>query len=385
MESLRTNAFRCGLDVLLDDHPDWLAGRRAALLSHPAALDRFGATSAERLHAELGEGLVALFGPEHGFWGLAGAGEETASGVHPAWGIPIHSLYGATRKPTPEMLRGIDVLVCDLQDLGARCYTYLATLDLALQACAGAGVEVVVADRPIPLPGVEDGPIAEERFFSFVAPLPLPMCTGMTPGQAARWICRHRDLSLPLRVAPMDGWDGQGRRAADWPDFIPPSPGIRSWEAGATYLATVSTEAIPVLDVGRGTSLAFRLVGAPWIDAGALRERLEDAALPGVRFHPHAYVAGTKPYGGTTIHGLRIGVVDPAAFRPVRTGVAILAALRDLYGGDRLWRSEGARPGWFDRLFGTDATRLALQDGAPADAIASAWATGSPGPAAVSG
>ena len=369
--------FLPGIDVLLGEHRDWLAGRRVALLSHQAALDRFGATSAERLHAELGDSLVALFGPEHGFDGLAAAGEETFSTIHPRWRIPVHSLYGAARKPTPEMMRGIDVVVCDLQDLGARCYTYLATLRNMLEACAETGVEAIVADRPIPLPGVVDGPVAGEGFFSFVAPLPLPMCTGMTPGEAATWIASHEPQKngAPFfpRIAHMRGWDGSGRRGPDWPEFIPPSPGIRTWEAGATYLATVATEAIPAIDVGRGTNLAFRLLGAPWIDADKLLGRLEEAGLTGVRFHPHSYVAGVKPYEGRPIRGLRISVTDNAAFRPVATGVAVLAAIRDLYGGDSLWKSEGVRPEWFDKLFGTDATRLALQSGAPAADIVASW------------
>lgn len=369
--------FRCGVDALLDSHRDWLSGRRVALLSHQAAVDRFGASSAERLHEELGGSLVALFGPEHGFYGQAGAGVATDSSVHPRWGIPVHSLYGATRKPTPEMMRGIDAVVIDLQDIGARCYTYLATLANMLEACAEAGCEAIVAERPIPLPGVVDGPVAEERFFSFVAPLPLPMCTGMTQADAAVWIASHRaqENGAPFfpRVARMTGSHGGGRRSPEWPEFIPPSPGIRTWEAAATYLATVATEAFPSLDVGRGTGLAFRLVGAPWIDAEELRGRLETEGLRGVRFHPYSYVAGVKPYEGQPICGLRISVTDPEEFRPVTTGVAILAAVRDLYGGERLWGSEGARPEWFDKLFGTDSTRLALQSGAPAREIAASW------------
>ncbi len=371
------SGFRVGLDVLLDEHRDWLAGKRVALLSHQAALDRFGATSAERLRAELGDSLVALFGPEHGFDGQAAAGAETYSSTHPRWGIPVHSLYGAVRKPTPEMMRGIDVVVCDLQDLGARCYTYLATLRNMLEACAESNVEAIVADRPIPLPGIVDGPTAEEKFFSFVAPLPIPMCTGMTPADTATWIASHitgkSGAPLFLRIAPMRGWDNSGRRSADWPEFIPPSPGIRTWEAGATYLATVATEAIPAIDVGRGTNLAFRLLGAPWIDAEALLERLDAAKLQGIRFHQHSYIAGVKPYEGQLIRGLRISVTDTATFRPVTTSVTILAAIRDLYGSDALWKSDGIRPEWFDKLFGTDATRLALQSGASAAEIVDTW------------
>lgn len=376
MEKLCPSSLRVGLDVLLDHHRGWLRHARVALLSHQAALDRHGASSAERLRAELGTGLVALFGPEHGFMGQAGAGVGTRSRRHPLWGLPVHSLYGAHRKPTPAMLRGIDVLVCDLQDLGARCYTYLATLLHVLEAAADAGVGVIVADRPIPLPAIVDGPVTASAFTSFVAPLPLPLCTGLTPGETARWICRTRGLRLDLRVAAMRHWPRQGGRGVGWPDWVPPSPGIRTWECAMTYLATVFSEALPVIDCGRGTNLAFRLLGAPWLQAGPVVERLHGRNLPGVTFHPHRYVAGLAPYAGRELDGVRLTVTDPERFEPVRTAVTVLALLQELYGRRRVWQHAGARPEWFDRLFGTDRVRLALQAGVPAGEIFASWAEG---------
>ncbi len=376
MEKVCPSRLRVGLDVLFDSHRDWLPRQRVALLSHQATLDHRGASSAERLRAELGSGLVALFGPEHGFLGAAGAGVSTRSRRHPTWGIPVHSLYGAHRKPTPAMLRGIDVLVCDLQDLGARCYTYLATLLNVLEAAAAAGVRVIVADRPIPLPVIVDGPVTAPAFASFVAPLPLPMCTGLTPGEAARWICRTRGLSLDLRVAAMRDWPRQGERGAGWPDWVPPSPGIRTWECGMTYLATVFSEALPAIDCGRGTNLAFRLLGAPWLRAEPVVERLQACRLPGVSFHPHRYVAGLAPHAGRELDGVRLAVTASERFQPVRTAVTVLAVLQQLYGRRRVWQHAGARPEWFDRLFGTDRVRLELLAGVPAGEITAAWSAG---------
>ncbi len=368
-------AFASGIDVLFSRHRAWLRGRRVGLLSHQAALDRNGASSAQRLRREFGAGLVALFGPEHGFFGQAGAGVATHTRRHPDWGIPVHALYGTCRKPTPAMLRRVEVLVVDLQDLGARCYTYLATLRNALEAAAENGVAVIVADRPIPLPRIVDGPLLEPAFASFVGPAATTLATGMTPGEAARWLVRNLNLSLDLRIAPMQGWCRDGRRGADWPDFVPPSPGIRTWEAGMTYLATVFSEALPGVDVGRGTNLAFRVLGAPWLRAEAFCERINAAGLAGVTFHPYRYVAGIAPYGDRELDGVRLTVTDPRYFHPVATSVHLLHLLAQMYGPARVWRHHGVRSAWFDTLYGTDQVRCALQAGDPPQAILDAWRT----------
>ncbi len=365
-----------GIDRLLEQARVRLAGRRVGLLSHQAALTASGATSAQALRRELGTGLAALFGPEHGFFGQAGAGVQTFTRRHPDWKIPVFSLYGACRKPTPQMMRKIDVVVVDLQDLGARCYTYLATLNLMLEAAAEAGVAVIVTDRPIPLPTCADGPIAEPEWFSFVAPLPLPLATGLTPAEAARWIVAERALDVDLDVVPMRGWRRQGGRGPEWPDYIPPSPGIRTWESGMTYLATVFSEALPGIDCGRGTNLAFRVLGAPWLRAEPLCATLSRCGLAGVTFNPYRYVAGVPPYAGRELDGVRLAVTDPAAFRPAATSVFILETLARLYGPARVWHHRGVRPEWFDKLYGTDRVRCALQSGVAAQTICASWGPG---------
>ena len=368
-----TQEFSIGIDVLLQSHRSWLDGRSVGLLSHQAALCADGATSAQRLHRELGPGLVALFGPEHGFLGQAGAGVATHTRRHPDWGIPVYSLYGACRKPTPAMLRRVDVVVCDLQDLGARCYTYLATLRHMLEAAAACGVGVIVTDRPIPLPRIVDGPLLDPAFASFVAPADVPMCVGMTPAEAARGLVEALALDVELRVAPMQGWTRDGRRGPDWPDFVPPSPGIRTWEAGMTYLATVFSEALPGVDVGRGTNLAFRTLGAPWLRAEPFCERMNGLGLAGARFCPHRYVAGVPPYAGRELDGVRLAVTDPARFHPVSVSVHVLHELARMFGAGRVWRHAGVRPEWFDKLYGTDHVRRGLLAGTPPGEIVAAW------------
>jgi uncharacterized protein YbbC (DUF1343 family) len=364
-----------GMDALRVRRFDLLKGRRVGLLSHQAALTADGSTSAQLLRRALGTRLVALYGPEHGFFGQALAGEHTYTRTHPDWQIPVYSLYGERRKPAPEMLGGVDIVVCDLQDLGVRCYTYLATLRNMLEACAEAGVEVVVTDRPIPLPQVVDGPLPDPAFASFVAPCPLPLVYGMTPAESAWWMKAALGLDVRLSVVPMEGWT---REEAAWdgarPAYVPPSPGIRTWECAMTYAATVFCEALPCIDCGRGTNLAFRVVGAPWLHAETFCNRLARQRLAGVTFHPYRYVAAVAPHAGKELDGVRLAVTDPVRFRPAQVSLAVLQTLTELYGAVRVWRHKGVRPAWFDKLYGTDRVRLHLKSGAPLAPLVAGWA-----------
>jgi len=367
--------MRMGIDVLRARRFDLLKGRRVGLLSHQAALTADGSTSAQLLHRILGQRLVALFGPEHGFFGQAGAGEQTYTRLHPDWHIPVYSLYGECRKPSLEMLEGLDAVVCDLQDLGVRCYTYLATLKNMLEACAKANVEVIVADRPIPLPAVVDGPMPDSAFASFVAPCPLPLVYGMTPAETARWMCDALGLRVRLSVVPMEKW---GRADAAWdgtrPAYLPPSPGIKTWESAMTYAATVFSEALVGIDCGRGTNLAFRVLGAPWLHAETLCARLAKSGVAGVVFHPYRYMAAVAPHAGKELDGVRLTVIDPGRFRPVETSLVVLRGLSELYGPARVWRHAGVRPAWFDKLYGTERSRRLAKADVPLGTVFSEWA-----------
>ncbi len=316
---------------------------RVGVLSHQAALLSTGETTAQAVRRVFGDHLVALFGPEHGYFGHAAAGEHTFTAPHPTWGIPVHSLYGEARKPTPEMLRGLDILVIDLQDLGVRCYTYLATLKLALEACAEANIPCVVCDRPIPFHGMEDGPVAEPEHFSFVAPCALPLVHGKLPTELAAW------LNLPHLPMTMPDTPIGFERPVDAPEFLPPSPAIRSWETARLYPALVFAEALPQLDVARSSAYAFRTLSAPWFKGAELAERLEALAIPGVRFYDFTQ--------GPEQGGIRLHVSDPALYRPWAVTCALLSTLRDCYGDDRLFGHPQARPEWMTRLCGTDAWR----------------------------
>jgi len=365
----------CGMDILLERRLNLLKGRRVGLLSHQAALVRGGATSAQAMHRAIGGGLRALFGPEHGFSGIAAAGEKTYSSRHPDWNIPIHSLYGDMRSPSLEMLSDLDVVVCDLQDIGVRCYTYLATLFNMYKACRSAGIEMIVTDRSVPLPCVVDGPMLKEELTSFVAPCKLPMVYGMTPAETVRWISQAEQSSFQPVVIPMSGWKREHSLCYDIKagGFMPPSPGIKSVESACSYSALVFSEALPGLDCGRDTNLAFRVFGAPWMEGERFCALLNRLKLEGVFFHPHRYMAAAGNWKGRELDGIRIAVSDPRRFQPVECSLHIIREVGRCYGDSRLWRCKGVRQIWFDKLYGDSNTRSDLKTGRSLTRIFKRW------------
>ncbi len=340
-----------------------------------AAVDIAGTTTAQLLHETPGITLGCLMGPEHGYFGIAAAGESCRSQRHPDWRIPIYSLYGDTRKPRLEWLRKLDLLVVDLQDLGYRPYTYVSTLKLVLEAAAEAGLPVIVADRPIPLPRTVDGPMLDPRFESFVSAIDAPMVYGMTPAETARWLQQTCIPQVDLQTAPMQGYQREVKPLTDAPPFMRPSPSIVSRESAICFPATVCLEGLPHIDHGRQTAMPFQLVGAPWTRGEPLAETLNACHLPGVVFHPHLYL----PPGSTVkraFSGIRLTVTDAGPFRPVLTGITILSVLADLHGRNRVWNRRTTRTEFFDKLMGTDTVRLALADGTPPTDIAATWCAG---------
>ena len=320
-------------------------------------LSRSSLPTAGMLSNAFGGRLKCLFSPEHGWFGFACAGEKTEGGLHPFWHIPIYSLYGEVRRPTPEMLSGLGRVVIDLPDIGVRCYTYLATIKFMLEACADAGVAVTVLDRPIPLGGVVDGPMRDVAFASVVAPLDIPFCHGMTPGECAKYIVDAEQLDVDLTVIKIRDWSHSDR--TPWSDFMPPSPSIRNWDCAALYPATVFTEAYPAIDCDRDGPLAFRIVGAPWLDIANLLDDFSDP-LPacGMGVRPLRYRPSGGRYAGQTIDGLLLSIENPDAFYPVTAGTIVLAAIAHRHKSDI---AQDARPEWLDKLVGSPALRTAME------------------------
>jgi uncharacterized protein YbbC (DUF1343 family) len=363
---MQNGGWQNGIDKLLLDGGKKLRGKRIGLIAHPASVDAGGCPTATRLMGLPGVKLAALFSPEHGFFGIAGAGDHVVSVRHPSWNIPVHSLYGQTRRPTAEMLAGLDAVIYDLQDLSIRCYTYVSTLRYVMEEAAQCGVAVIVTDRTNPLAGMVDGPMLESDFESFVGCFPGPLVYGLTSGEAARWLKKSLKLDVDLQVVPSSGL----RRVAAFSShrWISPSPSIRYVRTAWCYPITVGFEALPAIDHGRQTLMPFELIGAPAIDEKKLAALLLKEKLPGLVFHPVVYENAGKIY-----NGVRVVVTDPTAYRPVATAVAILSVLQKMIGQNKLWNTKGSRPEFFDQLFGTDSVRKAIQSGKSLKSLSRNW------------
>ncbi|MCK5849405.1 MAG: DUF1343 domain-containing protein [Kiritimatiellae bacterium] len=371
-----TRQFRPGIESLLTSRLQWIAGKKIGLLSHAAAVDSKGTSSAELLASLHKTTLCSIFGPEHGFFGSAGAGQSVRTVQHPQWRIPVYSLYGKRRKPTRQMFRDLDVIIIDLQDLGIRPYTYVSTLRYALEAASKFQITAIVADRPVPLPCSIDGPVTDPDMESFVASAPVPMSYAMTQGETALWLRNNLKLDLDLKIAKMRSYTRSPSRSSGCPPWIPPSPGIVSWETAQCYPATVFAEAMPSIDHGRTTALPFQIISAPWIKSSSVLEHLAGARLQGVRFLSHQYMCLEKSGRQRLADGIRIVVTDPNRFRPILTSITIISILQELYGENRLWRDTSARPDFFDKLYGTSSVRNALIQNEPVRKIEKTWRSG---------
>ncbi len=370
---MKSTPFRFGIDTLCSRHADWLKGRRVALVAHPASRSISLAPSANLL-VESGVNLVGLFGPEHGYNGRANAGEAVANARHPELHIPVYSLYGPTRKPSADMLKDVDVIVFDLQDLGARPYTFVSTLRYLLEAAAEHEKTVVVADRPSPLAAVVDGPMLDPAFESFVGMIRTPVVYGMTSGETARWLKNDLKLDVDLRVAPVSGYQRASASTAEGAEWVPPSPAILSRQCALCFPITVFLEALPAIDHGRGTDAPFQYIGAPRLDSETLCRDFQQMDFPGVEFTPGPYRAMTGAYKGQTLNGIHIRVTDASLYLPVQTAVGLISAIQQRHGRDALWQHEGTRENFFDQLMGTDSVRRAIQTGRSRVEMTPVWA-----------
>ena len=355
------------------------AGRRVGLLSNPASLDAGRRHIVDVAAAAPEVRLTALFGPQHGFRSdVQDNMVETDHARHPRLDVPVYSLYGETRAPTPAMLSEIDVLVIDLQDVGTRVYTYVHTMTNCLQACAAADIPVVVCDRPNPVGGTAvEGPMLRPGFESFVGQFPIPLRHGLTIGELARLCNETFGLGASVEVLPLDGWRRDAYHDGTGLPWVLPSPNLPTLDSVVVYPGMVLLEGTN-LSEGRGTTRPFELAGAPWLDAHSLAAAMNGLALPGVWFRPAEFQPTFQKHAGETCGGCQIHVSDRAAFRPVLTAAALLQACRRLDPDRFSWRGppyeyEDVIPP-IDILSGSDALRRSLDDDVPYDAIAAGWA-----------
>lgn len=363
-----------GVEVLLRDSLKLIEGKRVGLITNPSGRDRSGRSTIDLLYHAPGVKLTALFGPEHGLRGVAEAGAKVASSVDSATGIPIYSLYGDDRVPTQEMLDKIDVLLYDIQDVGARVYTFEWTMVLSAQAAAKAGKPFIVLDRPDPIRADRvGGGMLDTSHRSFVGQFPVALRYGLTPGELLRYLVGTGQVQAELTVIPMDGY----RRSMWWEDtglpWTNPSPNLRDMDATLLYTGTVFFEGTN-LSEGRGTDRPFRVVGAGWLhDAGTIARALNDEKLPGVRFDSTSRtISEGQKWGGQTIPMIEVIVTDREQMEPVSVGVHLLQAIYSRHSKEWEWRASH-----FDRLAGGDALRKALMSDTTGttsiDALLSSW------------
>ncbi len=325
-----------GIDTLAEQRFDSLAGKRVGLVTHAAAVDRDGRSALERLYEAPEVQLVALFSPEHG---LAAQREgRVASSIDEERRLPVFSLYGKTTRPTPAMLSGIDTLVVDLVDVGARFYTYMSTLHEVLRAAAERDIEVLVLDRPNPIGGIAvQGPMLDPRLRDFVNHHPLPIRHGMTAGELAELIAVEEELGVRLQVVDARGWRREQTHRDTALPWRNPSPNLRSPEAALLYPAVALVEGTNV-SVGRGTPRPFHLLGAPFVAAGDLLDALRAAGLPGLRLAEANFTPAAGPHHGKPCFGVSLQVTSADELDPVRTGLTIAQSLARLY--PKQWKSE---------------------------------------------
>jgi uncharacterized protein YbbC (DUF1343 family) len=357
-----------------------LDGLRVGLVCNPASIDRELRHIADRL---VGAGpkrpaLQAIFGPQHGFRSDVQENMiETGHARDALRRVPVYSLYSETRAPTAEMLRDVDVLVVDLQDVGTRIYTYIYTMANCLVAARTHGVRVIVCDRPNPIGGdAVEGPMLETGFESFVGLYPIPMRHGMTIGELARLFNDAFGIGADLEVIPMDGWTRGMYFDATGIPFVLPSPNIPTLDSAIVYPGTVLFEGTNVSE-GRGTTKPFELVGAPWVDAERFADGMNTLGLPGVRFRPAVIEPTFHKHAHTSCGGCQIHVLDRGAFRPVETGVALVAAFRAADPSRFRWRDPPYeyehRLLPIDILAGSSDLRKHIEQGVAAREIARSW------------
>jgi uncharacterized protein YbbC (DUF1343 family) len=394
MNALAVGQVMPGIDVLREDQFQALQGKRVGLVANPASIDSRLVPTVDVLHQAQQVNLVALYGPEHGVYGDEYAGDRVEDRTDPRTGLPVYSLYGATRKPTPEMLAEIDVLVFDLQDIGSRSYTYISTMKVCLEACVENEKEFMILDRPNPLGGVRiEGPMLREGFESFIGLLYVPYIHGMTMGELARQV---RDEVAPeyegLTVIPMKGW----RREMVWEEtgleWVPTSPHIPQASSVAAYAATGIIGELGVLSNGVGYTLPFEIVGAPWVNGDVLadamntywgrprqfyRAAIQGEPIPmilmpppeGVRFRSKRFRPFYAIFQGEHCQGVQVHINPKTAGTLVEINFRLLEALD----APRLLAESQRRHDMFDKACGSDEPRRWLSEGRPLEELFNAW------------
>ena len=381
----RDPVVKPGIEVLRDSGFKGLVGKKVGLVTNPSGVDRELRSTIDILFTAPGVELVALFGPEHGVRGDAWAGDYVPNTVDPATGLKVWSIYGPNREPTPEMLKGIDVMVYDIQDVGCRSYTFISTLGLVMRACSRLGIEVMVLDRPNPLGGNKiEGPLVRDGFFSFVSQYRIPYVYGLTVGELAVMINEEglnrgqrgneTPLKCDLTVVPMEGWTRDMLYDDTGLPWIMPSPNIPYAKTTIDYPSSgLCGELYGYLNIGIGYTIPFGAFAAPWIDADKLKAELDSYHLPGVAFRTIHYkpIAGSN--SGKLIHGVQFSYTDFERATITLTQFYVMQAVKKLYPDRNPFTLAKDRLSMFHKVCGTDYVRKTFETRMKVDDIKEYW------------
>ncbi|MGP4105661.1 exo-beta-N-acetylmuramidase NamZ family protein [Virgibacillus sp. L01] len=366
--------FELGVDVLLDEQKDLIEGKRVGLITNPTGVDKDLNSVVDVLHNDPDVNLTKLYGPEHGVRGSAQAGEYVDYYIDETTGLPVYSLYGETRKPTPEMLENIDVLVFDIQDVGTRFYTYIYTMAYAMEAAQENDIPFVVLDRPNPQGGTKvQGPVLDPAYSSFVGKYPIPLRHGMTVGELAKLFNNEYDIGADLTVVGMNGWKRNMNYDETPLEFVMPSPNMPTTDTATVYPGAALIEGTNASE-GRGTTKPFELLGAPYVNSTEFAAALNELHLPGVDFRAASFTPAFSKHRGTLSHGVQIHVTHKQSFHPVKTGLHIVKTLHDMYPEDFAFRAENsAGVSFFDYLVGNGWIREAIEEGKSVEYMQEQW------------
>lgn len=377
-----------GIDALLAAPERYLDGRRVALLANQASLTSNGQPTLEALRSHADIELVALLTPEHGWSGYEDDATPIDDRRDDRTGLPQHSLYGPRRRPSAEVLASVDAVVIDVVEVGVRCYTYAATAALVCEAAAETGTRVVLCDRPSLLGPRVDGPALDPAHRSFLGYIDVPFQHGRTIGEVVSWGVRNVDVDLVV-AGSLEPPVAAASTPLPPPLFVPPSPGLPTAESVALYPGLVLLEGTN-LNEGRGTTLPFQLLGAPWLDGYSLAEQLNELGLPGLLCRPLSYLPRSDTHAGKLCHGVQLHVADHAALRPLEAVVTVLQHVRQEYPAEFAWVEAASKP-WsdlpgagepwhepvtgylIDALVGDESVRRVVEGVLPMESAAAAW------------
>ncbi|KMJ58752.1 hypothetical protein AB685_06615 [Bacillus sp. LL01] len=366
--------FELGVEVLLNEEKHLIEGKRVGLITNPTGVDQELNSIVDTLHNDPDTELTALYGPEHGVRGDAQAGQYVDFYIDEKTGLPVYSLYGPTRKPTPEMLEDIDVLLFDIQDVGTRFYTYIYTMAYAMEAAQENDIPFVVLDRPNPLSGLKvEGPVLDMKYASFVGNYAIPLRHGMTVGELAKLFNEEFGIGADLTVVEMNGWKRNMYYDDTPPEFVMPSPNMPTLDTALVYPGGALIEGTNVSE-GRGTTKPFELIGAPFMNADDVASTLNDLELEGVTFRAASFTPTFSKHAGSLSHGIQIHITDRDDFKPVETGLHIVKTIHDMYPEDFAFRAENsAGISFFDNLIGNSWIRKGIEEGRSVEDLVSQW------------